>query len=167
MHPRCPRCSSLKYCPIILGRRGLPAGRLAALGATLAFHRGLVTKLRLKTAERRAREAAVRTFVTRSGAAYAAPAKTASQAKNLPHWHRHRLEKMSCLSLVHYAVLRRLSHAAPAASIRRRPWVCSSHKARFPRLHRERLARGIHARGQKRLMDRTSKVCLMVRTARS
>src|SRR5262249_30510867 len=48
-----------------------------------------------QTAERRAREAAVRTFVTRSGAAYAAPAKTASQAEKLPHSHRHRLEKMS------------------------------------------------------------------------
>src|SRR5215470_15565557 len=51
-----------------------------------------------QTAECRARDAAVRTFVTRSGAAYAAPAKTAFQAENLPHSHRHRLEKMSSRS---------------------------------------------------------------------
>src|SRR6266851_1641506 len=34
--------------PDILGRRALPAKRIAALGATPDFHHGLLTKLRLK-----------------------------------------------------------------------------------------------------------------------
>jgi hypothetical protein len=33
--------------PDILSPRALPAGRIAILGATLDFHHGLVTKLRL------------------------------------------------------------------------------------------------------------------------
>src|SRR6476646_8096832 len=41
MHPRGLRCSSLNT-PGILGRRALPAGRLARLGATSDFHHGLL-----------------------------------------------------------------------------------------------------------------------------
>src|SRR2546425_7356231 len=42
--------------PGILGRRALPAGRLARLGATPDFHHGLSVKLRLKPTRKRAKE---------------------------------------------------------------------------------------------------------------
>ena len=41
MHPDRLRCSSLKYSRY-LGRRALPAGRLARLAATPDFHHGLL-----------------------------------------------------------------------------------------------------------------------------
>ena len=44
MHPRGLRCSSLTYSriPDVLGRRALPAGRLASLGATPDLPHGLL-----------------------------------------------------------------------------------------------------------------------------
>jgi hypothetical protein len=42
MHPRGRRCSFLKYRLDILGRRALPTGRLAGLGARRSFHHELL-----------------------------------------------------------------------------------------------------------------------------
>ena len=47
MHPGWRRCSSLTYRTVCCGRRALPAGRLARLGATLAFHHGLLAPVLL------------------------------------------------------------------------------------------------------------------------
>ena len=47
MQPRWLRCSSLKYWLHILGRRALPSGRLAGLGARPGFHHGLLVLVAL------------------------------------------------------------------------------------------------------------------------
>src|SRR5947199_195438 len=62
----------------MLGRRALSAGGLAALGATLAFHHGLVTKLRLKPPSHRPAAGGESSLL---GGRAAAATKTASKAE--------------------------------------------------------------------------------------
>src|SRR6266545_4193368 len=77
------------HIPDMLGRRALSSGRLAALGATPAFHHGLVTKLRLKPPSKTEPRRSERIFVTRRP--FGPQLRQLLKPKNLSQSHRHGL----------------------------------------------------------------------------